>query len=152
MENEMQRKVKNGAKTLRILSQITFWVAIAATAVTIILGILMKLFPETFAGLLVASGGGSLSINMGILRYHVPADLSYREVVRIHEMMGFVIGVSCALGALFLRQLIGILREVESGRPFSPSNAKRLGSMGVIVIVSSIVYRIGQAAALSTPT
>ena len=149
MEQDMQRKVKRGAKVVRILSQITFWSSLAAAGLAVIFGILLSAFPDTFARLL-GSSDEFLSIEMGILYYHAPASLSYLEVLKIHRMMAFVIGISCALGALFLRQLVGILREVENGRPFSPDNAKRLGKMGILVIVSSIVYRIGQAAALNT--
>ena len=149
MEYEMQRKVKKGAKILRILSQIALWCTIVATGLALIFGVMLSIFPETFARLM-GSSNEFMSIEVGILNYHVPSNLSYLEVLQIHQMMAFAIGISCALGALFLRQLVGILGEVENGRPFSPDNARRLGRMGILIIVSSIVYRIGQAAALST--
>ena len=149
MDHEIQRKVKKGANVLRILSQIMLWSSLVAAALAVIYGILLSIFPDTFARLLGAAGGAA-SIEIGILYYHAPESLSYLDVLKVNQTMAFVIGLSCAMGALFLRQLVGILRDVEEGRPFSPDNARRLGKMGVLVIVISVVYRIGQAAALST--
>lgn len=150
MEHEIiQKKVKKGAMILRIMAQVTLWAAIAAVGLIIIGGIFMKVFPDIFARwLLGAGGGGSLSINIGIVDY-TPSHLSVSEMIRIQEFYLFSIAIGCVMGVFFVRQLVGILREVENGKPFSPANAGRLGKMGILVIVTSVVYRIGQAAALS---
>jgi hypothetical protein len=148
MEHEIiQKKVKKGAMILRITAQVTLWVAIAAVGLIIIGGILMKVFPDIFARLLLGAGDGG-SLNIGIIDY-TPSHLSVSEIIRIQEFRLFSIAIGCVMGALFVHQLVGILREVENAKPFSPANAGRLGKMGILVIVTSVVYRIGQAAALS---
>lgn len=149
MEHEMiQKKVKGAANVLRILAQIGFWVSIAFGALTAVAAILL-LFPDTFAYKLLGSiGNGSIRFSLGMLSYDASSHLTGEQMVAINRTAFLVIAISCLIGALFLRQLIGILREVERGRPFSQANARRLGKMGIIAIVSSVAYRIGVAAVL----
>lgn len=143
-------RVKIGARILRILTQISFWAAITAGGLALIIGILLKAFPEAFSqGLLGVFGRGVVSGTMDMLTIDL-SGLTFREILLVNETILFGFIVSCVMGALFLLQLAGLLRVVEKGRPFSPDCAKNLTAMGVIVIVSSVAAQIGKYVVLYT--
>ena len=151
MEGEMiQKKVKGTARALRILAQISFWVSIAAEGVAVVITVLMQLFPDTFAQWLGSTGNGSLNIDAGMLKYDAIAGLTGVQMLSIDKAFLSMIAISCLMAVFLLRQLIGMLREVEEGRPFSQTNAKRLAKMGILLFISSVLYPIGQGVMMNT--
>jgi len=48
--------------------------------------------------------------------------------------------VVCAVWAIVLKQLRGILKSVEDGRPFEPANARRVAIMGWTFVVGSPLF------------
>jgi len=48
--------------------------------------------------------------------------------------------VVCAVWAIVLNQLRGILKSVEDGRPFEPANARRVAIMGWTFVVGSPLF------------
>lgn len=151
MEQEkIVRKVKIGARILRVSAQISFWALIAAGGLSLIFCILMKAFPEAFSqGPLSSLAQGVISSNRDRLTIDLTGH-TVRETLLVVEtfLLGFI--ASCVMGALFLRQLTALLRRAESGRPFSPDSAKNLVSMGVILIVSCLAIKVGEQVMLRT--
>lgn len=132
-------KIERYSHTMRIVLKVFFWVAIIITCVSLVAAIIMFIIPSS--KFVISEGNleqNGFSLD-GILRFNfsdVPQEASLKQLYLTIMLMSSFIG---ALIILVLKQLVLILKSVEEDRPFALENAKRILTIGVILILSSFL-------------
>jgi hypothetical protein len=139
-------RIKKMARIIRIIFKITFWVSVVSVVVLPLIYVAIQFLPD---GSLMSSqfqkGSFVLSLD-GLLRYRIPdsmlVNVSVKPVIDAILLMATVIGLGFAI---LSRKMSQILSTVESDSPFEKENAKRLSTIGWLLIIGSFVYQLANA-------
>jgi len=141
-------RLKKITRALRILIQVCFWASLAAAALTALIGLVLVIFPGVFSAFAEAYGSskGKMVIELNdMLRYSIaPNNAIVENMKPAYLVIVFGAAISGFIIAPFLYQLKSILKSAEDNRPFEAGNAKRLSRMGMLIILYSIVCRLGK--------
>lgn len=136
---EMQ-KIKRYSHMLRIVTNVFYWAAIAAAAGSLLALIIIRLLPDTHFELSAGSIGHSgFSLN-SIIKYDVN-DVSLQGVSMKNVYLTIMLMSAVIFGLMIpaLKQLVLILKTVEEDKPFTVENAKRISSLGGILVICSFL-------------
>jgi hypothetical protein len=145
-QRKSNQKIKRMARVVKIIFKITFWISVVSLVVLPLILAAMQFLPDEY---LMSSQfqRGSFYLTLdGLLRYRVPenmsVDISVKPVIDAILLMATIISVGFAI---LCRKMSQILSTVESDSPFEKENAKRLSTIGWLLIIGSFVYQLANA-------
>ena len=131
------------ARTLRKAAGFFFWaLAICAAIALVALVVTLLLSEARFedAGLDSLLSREALDLKKRVIDTILAGTANPGAVRALVSAGAFGTCVVCAVWAIVLKQLRGILKSVEDGRPFEPANARRVAIMGWTFVVSSPLF------------
>jgi hypothetical protein len=131
------------ARTLRKAAGFFFWALAICAAIALVALIVTLLLSEARfegAGLDSLLGREALDLKKRVIDAIQAGTASPGAVRALVSAGAFGMCVVCAVWAIVLNQLRGILKSVEDGRPFEPANARRVAIMGWTFVVGSPLF------------
>lgn len=145
-QRKSNQKIKKMARIVRIVFKITFWISVAAVVVLPLLLIGVQFLPEAYLMSSQLHNGGLYLTLDGLLRYRISNDMlmdvSIKPVIDALLLMSAVVSIGLAI---LSRKMSQILSTVENDTPFEKENAKRLSSLGWLLIIGSFIYQLANA-------
>lgn len=145
-QKKSNQKIKKMARIVRIIFKISFWISVVSVVVLPLMFVAVQFLPDEY---LMSSQfqKGSFYLTLdGLLRYRVPdnmlVDVSVKPVIDAILLMATIISVGLAI---LSRKMSQILSTVATDSPFEKDNAKRLSTIGWLLIIGSFVYQIANA-------
>ncbi|MDP3386927.1 MAG: DUF2975 domain-containing protein [Eubacteriales bacterium] len=145
-QRKSNQKIKKMARVVKIIFKITFWISVVSLVILpLILAAIQFLPDESLMSSQFQRGSFDLTLD-GILRYRVPenmsVDISVKPIIDAILLMATVNSVGFAI---LSRKMSQILATIESDSPFEKENAKRLSTIGWLLIIGSFVYQLTNA-------
>ncbi|MFZ5354094.1 MAG: DUF2975 domain-containing protein [Bacillota bacterium] len=140
-------KFKKMARVLRIILNICLWAGAAAGAAATIATMVFIFRPELLSGL---AESGRMSVSLGfseIVTYRLGSDILDASKFRpVLYTIVPAIAILLAMYVIIVKQIVDILKTIERDCPFAEENSKRLGIIGTVMLVGSVVFNITQSA------
>ncbi|MCK4258854.1 MAG: DUF2975 domain-containing protein [Halanaerobiales bacterium] len=138
MKKLNQVKLKRMAHVLQFVMQVSFWVCIVGTVVSVITALIISFIPQQK---FIGWGQFNLTID-NFITYEVNtqtlSNVSAKPILLTILLMTTILFFGIAI---LLRQLRDLLKTVAQDNPFAEENAKRITVIGVIFLVGSVVYK-----------
>lgn len=135
-------KVKKYSHNLKIVLNVFYWAAIIFTCVSLVAAIVIFFLSDSkfiLSESNLKQNGFSLD---GILRFNfieVPKEALLKKLYLTILIMSSSIGV---LISLVLKQIVLILHSLDKDKPFDKINAKRISTIGTVLIISSFLLPV----------
>jgi len=136
-----KEKIKSLSRILKVFFNILFWVSVATAAISSLF-LIVTFFIDKSVFILPKTWEG-LSITVGIMKFNIDPNLSDNTNLKhlLQTMLPMVIVIS-SIFVIVNHNLRLILKTIADNRPFERNNAKRLFIIGIVLIISSVVWKI----------
>ncbi len=138
--NSKVLRIKRYSHNLRIVMNVFYWVSIVVAVGSLIAAIVIKLISDShfvLNGKSIGHFGFSLD---GLIKYNLN-DLALQGI-NVKNIYIAIMIMSASISFLvipILKQLVLILKSVDEDKPFAKENAKRISTVGIILILSSFL-------------
>jgi len=119
---------------------VLYWVSIVVAVGSLISAIVIKLISDSHF-VLNEKSIGNLGFSLdGLIKYNLnEAALQGINMKNIYVAIMIISALISLLTIPLLKQLVLILKSADEDKPFAKENAKRLSTVGIILILSSIL-------------
>ncbi len=133
-------KIKRYSHNLRIVMNVFYWVSIVVAIGSLIAAIVIKLISDSHF-VLNGKSIGHLGFSLdGLIKYNL--NEVALQGINMKNIYIAIIIMSASISFLtipILKQLVLILKSVDEDKPFAKENAKRISTVGIILILSSFL-------------
>lgn len=136
-----KEKIKSLSRILKVFFNILFWVSVATAAISSLF-LIVTFFIDKSVFILPKTWEG-LSITVGIMKFNIDPNLS--DNINLKHLLQTMLPIVIVISSIFVivnHNLRLILKTVADNRPFERNNAKRLFIIGIVLIISSVVWKI----------
>lgn len=142
-KSEMQ-KIKRYSHNLGIVMNAFYWVAIVAACVSLVAFIVIILIPDSNF-VVSKSSIGHLGFYLdGLIKYNLNETTQGVNTKNIYFSIAIMSTLIFVLVIPVLKQLCLILKTIEYAKPFSIQNAKRISTVGLILLLGSFLIPASQ--------
>lgn len=137
-------RFKKLANLLHTVVRILFWITVVAAVAGVIGSVVMAFMPASYFN---TGNTTSLALAMdSVIKYRLDPPLTPVSLKPVFFTALLTSIPAFVLLALIFSNLAGILKTVKAEKPFAAENAKRLTVMGVVILASSVLVNVLQAA------
>lgn len=137
-------RFKKLAIILHTVVRILLWISVVAAVAGVIGSVVMAFIPASYFD---TGNTRTLGLTMdSVIRYRLDPPLTPVSLKPVFFTALIASIPAFVILALIFSNLAGILKTVEVEKPFAPENAKRLTVMGVVLLASSVLVNVLQAA------
>lgn len=135
---EMQ-KIKRYSNVLRKVMSVFYWVAVVAACGSLIAAVAIIFIPSSNF-VFRNNGAGRLGFSLdGLISYDITEAAQGISMKNVYITILFMSVLLLLLVAIVAKQLVHILKSVENDIPFVKENAKRISTVGVVLLLSSFL-------------
>lgn len=135
---------KKVAKTVKVISDISFWV-IAVLGVISLLSLIISSFIPDSSFILTGDQLNHVKFSFdGMLRFSANKDQSYINLKPYLQSMSLLIAIYSSIFAVILYELRKILKAVLLDKPFDKENSKCLTIIAAILMIGSLFVNIAR--------
>lgn len=139
-----QEKFKRLATVLHKVMNVLFWVFIVAAVISALGSVVMAFMPADY---FLSGNTRPLLLSLdNVIKYRLTPPVNRVSLKPIFQTVIVLSTAAFTIMAILFKNLIGILKTVREDRPFARDNANRLTTMGVILLISSVVANVIRAA------
>lgn len=137
-KNEMQ-KIKRYSHILSKVMGVFYWVAVVAACGSLIAAVAIIFIPDSNF-IIDNNGTGSFGLSLdGLIRYDLTEAAQGISMKNVYITILIMSVLLLLLVAIVVKQLVHILKSVENDIPFIKENARRISTVGVVLVLSSVL-------------